>query len=173
MIKLKDILKEDSHEQPQEINADLRIPKGKTIVLQADTDEHKRGLIIRWKDDGGYDVAYWYDTPNNIVPAELKGDGKSFGDIKNVYLGVNNKMEVFKSCMNDNNLKTSETMFMGDDLPDIDIIKIVGLSCCPNDAASELRENPDVKEFYLGLSGDKRKSYRDGRSYRRRKRWLN
>jgi branched-chain amino acid transport system ATP-binding protein len=39
--------------------------------------------------------------------------------------------------------------------------------------AKELRENPDVKEFYLGLSGDKRKSYRDGRSYRRRKRWLN
>ena len=30
--------------------------------------------------------------------------------------------------------------------------------------AEELRENPDVKEFYLGLSGDKRKSYRDGRS---------
>jgi len=41
-IKLKNILKEDSHEQPVEINADLRIPKGKTIVLQADTDEHKR-----------------------------------------------------------------------------------------------------------------------------------
>ena len=39
--------------------------------------------------------------------------------------------------------------------------------------AEDLRENPDVKEFYLGLSGDKRKSYRDGRSYRRRKRWLN
>ena len=39
--------------------------------------------------------------------------------------------------------------------------------------AKELRENPDVKEFYLGLSGDKRKSYREGRSYRRRKRWLN
>ena len=39
--------------------------------------------------------------------------------------------------------------------------------------AEELRENPDVKEFYLGLSGDKRKSYRDGRSDRRRKRWLN
>ena len=39
--------------------------------------------------------------------------------------------------------------------------------------AEELRENPDVKEFYLGLSGDKRKSYRDGRSYKRRKRWLN
>lgn len=39
--------------------------------------------------------------------------------------------------------------------------------------AKELRENPDVKEFYLGLSGNERKSYRDVRSYRRRKRWLN
>ena len=38
--------------------------------------------------------------------------------------------------------------------------------------AKELRENPDVKEFYLGMSDDGRKSFRDVRSYRRRKRWL-
>ncbi len=38
--------------------------------------------------------------------------------------------------------------------------------------ADELRENPDVKEFYLGISDEGRKSFRDVRSYRRRKRWL-
>ncbi|MEM9793758.1 MAG: ABC transporter ATP-binding protein [Pseudomonadota bacterium] len=38
--------------------------------------------------------------------------------------------------------------------------------------AAELRENPDVKEFYLGMSEKGRKSFRDVRSYRRRKRWL-
>ncbi|WP_145103805.1 ABC transporter ATP-binding protein [Cereibacter sediminicola] len=38
--------------------------------------------------------------------------------------------------------------------------------------AQELRENPDVKEFYLGMSDKGRKSFRDVRSYRRRKRWL-
>lgn len=38
--------------------------------------------------------------------------------------------------------------------------------------APELRENPDVKEFYLGMSDEGRKSFRDVRSYRRRKRWL-
>ena len=38
--------------------------------------------------------------------------------------------------------------------------------------AKELRENPDVKEFYLGMSDEGRKSFRDTRSYRRRKRWL-
>ncbi|KAF0676594.1 ABC transporter ATP-binding protein [Profundibacterium mesophilum] len=39
-------------------------------------------------------------------------------------------------------------------------------------AAADLRENPDVKEFYLGMSDEGRKSFRDVRSYRRRKRWL-
>ncbi|MFP6713580.1 MAG: ABC transporter ATP-binding protein [Alphaproteobacteria bacterium] len=38
--------------------------------------------------------------------------------------------------------------------------------------AATLRENEDVKEFYLGLSSGKRKSYRDVKHYRRRKRWL-
>ena len=38
--------------------------------------------------------------------------------------------------------------------------------------AAELRENPDIKEFYLGMSDTGRKSFRDVRSYRRRKRWL-
>jgi branched-chain amino acid transport system ATP-binding protein len=38
--------------------------------------------------------------------------------------------------------------------------------------ADDLRENPDVKEFYLGMSDEGRKSFRDTRSYRRRKRWL-
>ena len=38
--------------------------------------------------------------------------------------------------------------------------------------ARDLRENPDVKEFYLGMSDEGRKSFREVRSYRRRKRWL-
>ncbi|MGA1597465.1 MAG: ABC transporter ATP-binding protein [bacterium] len=38
--------------------------------------------------------------------------------------------------------------------------------------AKHLRENDDVKEFYLGVSGEGRKSFRDVKHYRRRKRWL-
>ena len=38
--------------------------------------------------------------------------------------------------------------------------------------ASELANNEDVKEFYLGVGGGERKSFKDGKSYRRRKRWL-
>ena len=38
--------------------------------------------------------------------------------------------------------------------------------------AQALRENEDVKEFYLGMGGGDRKSFRDVKSYKRRKRWL-
>ncbi|PID45281.1 MAG: ABC transporter ATP-binding protein [Proteobacteria bacterium] len=38
--------------------------------------------------------------------------------------------------------------------------------------ASSLMNNEDVKEFYLGLSGGDKKSFRDVKHYRRRKRWL-
>jgi branched-chain amino acid transport system ATP-binding protein len=39
-------------------------------------------------------------------------------------------------------------------------------------AAASLRENEDVKEFYLGIGGEGRRSFRDVKHYRRRKRWL-
>jgi branched-chain amino acid transport system ATP-binding protein len=40
-------------------------------------------------------------------------------------------------------------------------------------AAKDLRENEDVKEFYLGMGGgDRKRSFRDVKSYKRRKRWL-
>ena len=39
-------------------------------------------------------------------------------------------------------------------------------------AARELADNEDVKEFYVGFSSGERRSFRDVKSYRRRKRWL-
>ena len=38
--------------------------------------------------------------------------------------------------------------------------------------ADDLRNNEDVKEFYLGMGGEERKSFKDVKSYKRRKRWL-
>ena len=82
MIKLKNILTES-----------IKLPADVKVVLQADTDEHKRGLVVTWLSDGGYDVAYWYGDPEKTVAAELKGDGESFGDVKNVWLGYHPKLD--------------------------------------------------------------------------------
>ena len=104
-IKLKDLIKTggmevipDKWKKPEEVEAnkghDLILPVDKRIVLKADTQEHERGLIVTWKKEGGYDVEYWYETPDNIVPAELKGDGKSKGkSIKKVYLGYHPEID--------------------------------------------------------------------------------
>lgn len=41
-----------------------------------------------------------------------------------------------------------------------------------DDTSEKLSENEDIKDFYLGLSGGRRKSFRDVKHYKRRKRWL-
>ncbi len=76
------------------------LPVDEPVILQADSEKYERGLIVTWKSDGGYDVQYWYETPDNIVPAELRGDGESFGDIKNVYLGYHPQLD--KEYLNEN-----------------------------------------------------------------------
>ena len=55
----------------------MLLPKDIPVVLQADDEEYERGLIVTYLSNGGYDVQYWYDKPNNIVSAEIKIDGES------------------------------------------------------------------------------------------------
>lgn len=66
----------------------IKLPRGKKIVLQAEESDYKRGLIVELKEGGGYNIEYWYENPSNIMPAEVKVDGKSIkDDAKLVYLG--------------------------------------------------------------------------------------
>ena len=53
-------------------------------------------------------------------------------------------------------------------LSDADMIKALSFT----GTAAELRENTDVKEFYLGISEGGRVNFRNVKHYRRRKRWL-
>tara|TARA_Y100000589_G_scaffold181869_1_gene172178 strand:- start:1 stop:291 length:291 start_codon:yes stop_codon:yes gene_type:complete len=57
-------------------NADLVLPRGKQMILQAKDGKNKRGLLVTLLEDGGYDVAYWYKEPKEY-PIEVLVDGKS------------------------------------------------------------------------------------------------
>ena len=50
--------------------------------------------------------------------------------------------------------------------------KAFGRKVVLDGTADELRDNEDVKEFYLGGAGDQRKSFKNLKSFKRRKRWL-
>lgn len=60
-------------------------------------------------------------------------------NIKDVFLGVDNKIEVFKDYITKNNLNPAEVLFMGDDIPDFEIMQHAGVATCPADAAEEIK----------------------------------
>ncbi len=59
--------------------------------------------------------------------------------IKDVFLGISNKEEVFDQYMKDNNLTSEQIVYMGDDIPDYKVMKKVGVPVCPADATEEIK----------------------------------
>lgn len=60
--------------------------------------------------------------------------------ITDIYLASQNKLEDFQDFLDRYQLKPEEVAFMGDDIPDLEVMKMVGLACCPKDAAPEIQE---------------------------------
>ena len=72
------------------------LPRGEKVVLQAEDQNYDRGLVVELMDDGGYNVEYWYDSPDNIEPVEVKVDGEKITDAGSlVYLGYHPELEKF------------------------------------------------------------------------------
>ena len=59
--------------------------------------------------------------------------------IKEIHLGVGDKINFIEGLLKSNKIKWDEVLYMGDDLPDLPIMSKVGLSACPADAVSEVK----------------------------------
>lgn len=59
--------------------------------------------------------------------------------IQNIFMKVPNKLPVLLEWMESKGYDPSEVAYMGDDIPDLPSLREVGLSCCPHDAANEVR----------------------------------
>lgn len=57
-----------------------------------------------------------------------------------LFMGQKDKMIAMKQLLDEYNLDLSQVAYMGDDLPDIPVLKEVGLASCPNDAIDEVKE---------------------------------
>lgn len=60
-------------------------------------------------------------------------------NVKDVFLGVENKIETFHNYLSTHNILTEQVLFMGDDIPDYEIMKIAGVPTCPADASEEIK----------------------------------
>lgn len=57
-----------------------------------------------------------------------------------LYQGQKNKLIALHEMLSEFNIEPSEVAYMGDDLPDLAVLKEVGLACCPADAVKEVKE---------------------------------
>ena len=57
-----------------------------------------------------------------------------------LFMGQKDKMVAMKQLLEEYNLELSQVAYMGDDLPDICVLKEVGLAACPNDAIDEVKQ---------------------------------
>ena len=81
--------------------ADLILPRGEQKVLKAEDKNYDRGLLVKLLDNGGYDMAYWYDKPDKPYPVEVLVDGKSIKkDAKVVEMKFHPKSYYKESKMN-------------------------------------------------------------------------
>ena len=55
-------------------------------------------------------------------------------------MGQKDKSIAFNQLLEEYNLKAEEVAYMGDDLPDMCVLKLVGLPSCPNDAIDEVKD---------------------------------
>ena len=60
--------------------------------------------------------------------------------ITDVFLGVTNKVDYLNEIKSKYNLQAENILYMGDDLPDYEAMKMCGVPTCPQDAAFEIRE---------------------------------
>lgn len=73
--------------------------------------------------------------------------------IKHIYVKAHYKLDCLKDLMQKTSLKPEELAYMGDDMPDYEVMQQVGLSACPCDAATDIREIAHYVSPFAGGQG--------------------
>ena len=74
---LTKLVKEDEESNNRVPGAALILPRGKEVILQAEEQDYKRGLLVELTNEGGYKIKYWYGDDIKVYPAEVEVDGES------------------------------------------------------------------------------------------------
>ena len=95
----------------------------------------KDGFALRLAAKKGYRIAVITAGSSQMVKKTLE----SFG-VQDVFLSQHDKLQCYKDYINEHNLNEEEILYMGDDLPDYEVMQRVGLATCPNNSAHEIKE---------------------------------
>jgi 3-deoxy-D-manno-octulosonate 8-phosphate phosphatase (KDO 8-P phosphatase) len=112
-------------------NGDIQISEKGELLR---TMNVKDGFGLKTAIRKGFNVCIISAGTNNGVKTRLEGLG-----VQTVYLNAQNKIEIYKEYLKSEALKANEIVYVGDDIMDIEVMKLVGLACCPQDAVPEVK----------------------------------
>jgi len=92
------------------------------------------GYAMKAAVESGYNVCIISGGSNEGVRVRLRNLG-----IKNIHLSTPDKVETFEEYIDLHQIKQENILYMGDDIPDYQVMKLVGLPTCPQDACPEIK----------------------------------
>ncbi len=123
-----------------------------SIMMTSDGEAYrvtnvKDGYALQLARKKGYRVAVISGAKSQSMMQRLESL-----QVMDVFLGVEKKLEVYHSYLEQHNLSPENVLFMGDDIPDYEVMKVAGVATCPSDAAEEIKS---VATYISHFSGGK------------------
>ncbi len=107
----------------------------------------KDGYALKTAVNKGFNVCIISGGTNQAVKSRLKGLG-----ITDIYLGAHNKIDQLEEYLDIYNINPDHVLYMGDDIPDLPVMKMCGLAACPKDAVQEIQ---DISQYISQKKGGK------------------
>ena len=105
----------------------------------------KDGYALRLAVTEGFHVAIITGARDEAIRRRYEGLG-----IRDVFLGSSVKTDSMQKLLDAYALSPDEVLYMGDDIPDYEVMQMAGLPCCPRDAAPEIR---DISTYISHIDG--------------------
>jgi len=111
------------------------------------TFDAKDGFAVRMAVMKGYPVGIITGGKSTSIRERFQTSGVPGDD---VFLGARNKVEQLQEFCQKHYLNADQVLFIGDDIPDLDVIIAVGIGMCPADAVPEVKAAADIVSEYNG-----------------------
>ena len=95
----------------------------------------KDGYALKKAIDNGYNVCIISGGTNSAVKTRLRDLG-----VSDIFLGVQDKVDKMNEYLKIYDIDIINVLYMGDDIPDYEVMKNVGLPACPKDAVQEIQD---------------------------------
>ncbi|MEY3399332.1 MAG: hypothetical protein RL220_1926 [Bacteroidota bacterium] len=123
------------------------------VYLSADGEQMRTanvrdGYAVQHAIKNNIDIVIISGGRSEAVRKRFEGLG-----VRHIFLGVKEKLPLFRQYLSDNLIDVKQVCYMGDDMPDIPCMKIAGLPACPADAVPEIKAVSKYISPYNGGAG--------------------